>query len=138
MARRALYWCRPLPNGGLQLIELDTKPPPREPRGPAIHLDSMPPLEHMMDGRIYDSKSEFRKTTKRLGGIEVGNEKVPRVPNYANSKDFEKDFEKDFDKARQEAANLTVSEREKLKTIWKKATNDPEFRDIPIRDYTAD
>lgn len=36
--------------------------------------DGQPLLRHMADNKYYDSKSEFRKATKRAGCIEVGNE----------------------------------------------------------------
>lgn len=48
-----------------------TRPPPAFP---AIIRDTMDPLVNMADGQVYDSKSEFRRTTKAHGLIEVGNE----------------------------------------------------------------
>lgn len=36
--------------------------------------DRMNSLRHMADNKYYDSKSAFRKATKRAGCIEVGNE----------------------------------------------------------------
>lgn len=36
--------------------------------------DGQPYIRHMADSKYYDSKSEFRKATKRAGCIEVGNE----------------------------------------------------------------
>jgi hypothetical protein len=33
-------------------------------------------LVHPCNGKMYDSKSEFRKVTKAKGGVEVGNEKL--------------------------------------------------------------
>lgn len=36
--------------------------------------DVMEPTRHMATGKIHDSKSEFRKDTKRSGCIEVGND----------------------------------------------------------------
>ena len=42
--------------------------------------DTMAPLEHV-DGRFYDSKSQFRAVTKANGCIEVGTEKMkPSAP----------------------------------------------------------
>lgn len=43
-------------------------------RFPAIIRDGMEPLRNMADGKLYDSKSEFRRTTRAHGLIEVGNE----------------------------------------------------------------
>jgi len=34
--------------------------------------DGMNDTRHMADGKIYDSKSRFRKATKRAGCVEVG------------------------------------------------------------------
>ena len=36
--------------------------------------DIMQPMVHMCDGKLYDSKSKFRQTTKQHGCIEIGNE----------------------------------------------------------------
>ncbi len=130
---RARWWCKRLPGGKLELVPLMDKPPPREPRGPAVHTDTIDPLEHPMDARLYDSKSEFRKTTKRLGGLEVGNEKIPRKPKYANSKEFEIDIAKDVDKAYGQAGNLTIGERENIREAFRR--NAQEFTDVPTRYY---
>ena len=51
---------------------------------PSIISDTMGPLKHMADGKMYDSRSEFRKATKAAGCIEIGNEiktvTTPRKP----------------------------------------------------------
>jgi len=51
---------------------------------PGVISDSMGMTRHMADGKHYDSKSEFRKATKRAGCVEVGNELAtvtkPRKP----------------------------------------------------------
>jgi hypothetical protein len=44
---------------------------------PQVISDSMPPLQSMADGRIYDSKSAMSATTRRMGFTELGNEKLP-------------------------------------------------------------
>ena len=36
--------------------------------------DEMVPTKHMADGKMYTSKSRFRRATKEAGCIEVGNE----------------------------------------------------------------
>ena len=41
---------------------------------PSIISDEMPPTRHMVDCKMYTSKSEFRKATKAAGCVEVGNE----------------------------------------------------------------
>lgn len=42
---------------------------------PQVISDEMPPGEHV-DGRIYTSKSAFRRVTKAEGYIEIGTEKL--------------------------------------------------------------
>jgi hypothetical protein len=46
-----------------------------------IVTDTIDPLEHPCDGRLYDSKSAFRRTTKAHGCEEVGPHK-PQVRDY--------------------------------------------------------
>lgn len=41
---------------------------------PSIIRDNMDATKHMANGKMYDSKSEFRKATKASGCIEVGND----------------------------------------------------------------
>ncbi len=41
---------------------------------PRIDRDGLDDLWHPVDGKLYDSKSAFRQTTKASGGEEVGNE----------------------------------------------------------------
>lgn len=41
---------------------------------PMLALDTMDALWHPHDGRMYESKSEFRAVTKASGGEEVGND----------------------------------------------------------------
>ena len=54
-----------------------------ENKAPGIICDSMQALEHPCDGRIYDSKSLFRRVTKAYGMEEKGNDgryEKPREP----------------------------------------------------------
>ncbi len=42
---------------------------------PFVQSDQLEkPLKHVVSGRWFDSKSEYRKETKRLGCVEVGND----------------------------------------------------------------
>jgi hypothetical protein len=41
---------------------------------PYVHDDTMAPSWHPADGRMYDSKSAFRRTTRAAGCVEVGND----------------------------------------------------------------
>lgn len=63
-------------DGQFRLIDLNERQV-GESAGPSIIQDSMEPLRNHADGRIYDSKSEFAKATRRAGCIEVGNEAMP-------------------------------------------------------------
>lgn len=49
---------------------------------PAFNVisDIMPDTRHMANGKIYNSKSEFRKATRAAGCIEVGNDKSVMNP----------------------------------------------------------
>lgn len=50
---------------------------------PGVISDNMDMTRHMADGRHYDSKSEFRRATKRAGCVEVGTDTSisrPRKP----------------------------------------------------------
>lgn len=42
---------------------------------PYIISDAIDPTWHPSDGKVYDSKSTFRRVTKSHGGVEVGNER---------------------------------------------------------------
>lgn len=57
-------------------------PPPKN-MGPMVISDEHAPFKSMADGRIYDSKSAYRRTLKEHGFIEVGNdEPAPRYPDF--------------------------------------------------------
>lgn len=62
----------------IQPIEVPIRTPPA--RGafscPMVISDTMDLTEHV-DGRFYDSKSQYRAVTKAHGCIEVGNDKLP-------------------------------------------------------------
>ena len=45
-----------------------------EIRAPGYISDIMEPTRHMVNGKMYDSKSKFREATKDAGCIEIGNE----------------------------------------------------------------
>ena len=70
MARRVYVWR----NG--KFIELDLTAPRPERKTPYVITDSMPATVHPCDGRMYDSKSSFRTTTRAHGCTEVGNDNI--------------------------------------------------------------
>lgn len=41
---------------------------------PMLALDTMKPVQSMLDGKMYDSKSKLRATYKQAGMVEVGND----------------------------------------------------------------
>jgi hypothetical protein len=47
---------------------------------PYVISDHMDQLQHMATGRFHESKSEFRKDTKRSGCVELGNDPVLTRP----------------------------------------------------------
>ena len=70
---RATYVIR----GGVLVDKADAAPLHCEPsRAPGYISDHMDATQHMANGRMYDSKSEFRKATKAAGCIEVGTERL--------------------------------------------------------------
>lgn len=46
---------------------------------PMLIADSMTPVQSMLDGQMYDSKSALRRTYKQAGMVEVGND--PSITN---------------------------------------------------------
>jgi hypothetical protein len=41
---------------------------------PFVISDTMAPTQHMVDGKLYESKKSFRAATKAAGCVEYGNE----------------------------------------------------------------
>jgi hypothetical protein len=66
---------------GLVPAEEYVRPTPNRSTLPMPHVmtDTMPPVQSMASGRMYDSKSAIRAEYKRLGMTEVGND-VPMTP----------------------------------------------------------
>lgn len=48
---------------------------------PMISTDSMAPVQSMLDGKMYDSKSAIRATYKQAGMVEVGNDPARHRPH---------------------------------------------------------
>lgn len=51
-----------------------------------VEDDSMPPVLSQLDGKIYDSKSEIRKSYRRAGVLEVGTEKLSKYLSKTDRK----------------------------------------------------
>ena len=71
MAKGEKWVCRQV-NGEFQMIPVGEAPVGEGAH--AVHTDTMDALTHPCDGKVYDSKSEFRRVTKAHGCVEVGNE----------------------------------------------------------------
>jgi hypothetical protein len=70
---RKRWLCLKDSSGGLQLVDI-TEGAELSPSAPSlfIHQDSIDPTWHPADGKIYDSKSAFRRTTRAHGCREIG------------------------------------------------------------------
>jgi len=69
-----------------------------------IIQDSMTPILCHADGKMYDSKSEYRRTLKRHGMIEVGNElkdpdKRYKKESMAEIREKDRKLDQDIDRA---------------------------------------
>ena len=71
-----------------KFITFDSEPTPLASSGSGAKSsgvidDSMAPLRHPVTGHLYESKSAYRRTNKRLGLEEVGNDLLSRErPNF--------------------------------------------------------
>lgn len=73
-------------------------------KSPMIMGDSMQPVQSMLDGKMYDSKSALRATYKAAGVIEVGNDSSitdpkPRAKTKPDKKAVRATVEKAFSRA---------------------------------------
>ncbi len=66
----AIDWSRPI-----KVQRVHTTPPKRSHlSAPNVIADIMEPVQSMLDGQMYDSKSSLRRTYKDGGVTEVGND----------------------------------------------------------------
>ena len=85
-----------------KLIEVE-----RAPATPRIHVisDTMPETLHPVNGRHYESKSEFRKITRAAGCTEMGTDPqaAPRAPKSEHlvAKEIEADIIDAYKKVQQ-------------------------------------
>jgi hypothetical protein len=65
-----------------ELVPKHLAAPLHEPNAaPNVIRDGMEPTMHMATGRIFESKSAFRRETKAAGCVEIGTHQFkPRVP----------------------------------------------------------
>jgi len=88
---------------GLVPAEEYVRPTPKRSLLPAPHLlrDEMPPVQSMLDGKLYDSKSRLRQTYRAAGVVEVGNDvpTAPPAPKRPRREDIKAAVGKAFSKA---------------------------------------
>lgn len=83
MSSRATYVIR---DG--ELIEKHLAGPLHEASDAPMYIsDHMDTTKHMANGKLYDSKSEFRKATKTAGCVEVGNDPMKPIPRPVLSRE---------------------------------------------------
>lgn len=73
--RRRLLWR----NGDWLEIPQDYTPPRR--KGPYIISDTQEAFKSMADGKMYESKSEYRRSLREQGYVEMGND-LPAEKTY--------------------------------------------------------
>lgn len=83
MGRSTHYWSRRLNDW----VDIPDSPPRRRL---TIITDTVQPFRSMADGRVYDSKSRYRRELKAMGYEEMGNDK-PRERVF-EAKDVERDI----------------------------------------------
>lgn len=68
---------------------------------PMIIQDTMQPVQSMLDGKMYDSKSALRQTYKAAGVVELGNEapKKPKAPERPKRAEVKAAVSKAFSQA---------------------------------------
>lgn len=104
-----------------EMVEVPLDYKPKRVDAPAVYQDSMDAIEHPADGRMYDSKSAFRRVTKEHGLEERGNERriasgTP-VRSGMSDADYERSAKEAYEMVRSGNAPLSEYEREKCKRI---------------------
>lgn len=103
---------------------------PRERKAPMVIMDTMTPTKHMVNGRFYDSKSEFRRVTKSLGYEEIGREVMKAPPKKTRYTDEERqalkaEITKAYTDVRDGNAPLSELDKERCKIINRQIKNKP-------------
>jgi hypothetical protein len=62
--------------------------PSSGPRSAVVIQDTMDATRHPCDGRLYESKSEFRRVTRAHGCVEIGNESADTLIKDAERNRF--------------------------------------------------
>lgn len=101
-----------------QLVDADSyvRTPPKRSTlsAPMLIRDEMPPVQSQLDGKMYDSKSHLRKTYRKAGVVEVGNDPqrfAPRTKPKPDRKKIVESIEKA--KARVERGDYTAKTKQK-------------------------
>lgn len=107
---------------GLYEIGEETK---REVDAPAVAVDEMEPMQSMADCKFYTSKSAYRKSLKRLGFMEIGNntEGLNKKENIFETREYNEKLKEDMTRAYYEVrdgmAPLSELDKERCKRIDK-------------------
>lgn len=103
------------------MVEVPVTYKPKVVDAPGVIQDTMDPLEHPANGRVYDSKSAFRYVTKLHGLEERGNEArvAPNKPQYKgmSPEDYKDCAERSYYEVKYQNAPLSEYERERCKRI---------------------
>lgn len=112
---------------GKEMVSVPLDYKPRRIDAPAVVQDSMDAIEHPADGRLYDSKSAFRRVTKEHGLEERGGEArvAPGTPyrQGMSDADYERSAKEAWEMCRSGNAPLNEYEREVCKRINERIRN---------------
>lgn len=89
---------------------------------PFVHVDEMAPLESMIDGKIYESKSALRAHYKAAGVIEKGNDKASGPDRKTRTHEYERKLQEDAEQLYYEirdgmCGELTELDRERCRIM---------------------
>lgn len=83
---------------------------------PGIIGDIMEPVQSMLDGRMYDSKSHLRRTYKRAGVLEVGNDPQRHKP-FQRPKPDKRGIKTSIEKAEAKVSRGEYTEKTRRKHV---------------------
>ena len=91
-------------------------------QSPFVHIDEMAPIESMVNGKIYDSKSALRAHYKAAGVIEKGNDKAPGPNLRERSDEYDRKLQEDAERLYYEIRDnncpeMTELDRERCKIM---------------------
>lgn len=103
-----------------ELVDAETyvrSPPKRSDLpAPGLIMDTMAPVQSMLDGKMYDSKSHLRKTYRQAGVLEVGNDPARHKP-FERPKPDRRAIRTSIQKAKAKVERGEFTERTKRKLV---------------------